>query len=159
MISDIIREKPVKTNRLTKWFGRNKTAGKRRNPVKRKHKTRKKSIGKRIGKKRKTRTRNKCGGTKKNVRFDPESVKPEALGSRIFHELAHDTSLVRNEFQKYVDGARNDKKMTKKYEDMYSDIIGSSKWLDSDNPKWDRIYNKIARVSTNTSNNSKLGGK
>jgi hypothetical protein len=155
LISDIIREKPVKTNRLTKWFGRNKTAGKRRKSIKRKRKTRRKHIGK----KRKTRTRNKCGGTQKNVRFDPESVKPEDMSSRIFHELEHDTSLVRNDVKKYMDAVRNDKKMTKQYEDIYSDIIGSSKWLKSENPKWDRIYDRIARVSTNTSNNSKLGGK
>ena len=154
LISDIVREKPVKTNRF-KWLGQNKTAGKRRKSVKRKRKTRRKSIRK----KRKTRNRNKCGGTKKNVRFDPESVKPEDMSSRIFHELAHDTSLVRNDVKKYTDAVRNDKNMTKKYEDMYSDIIGSSKWLKSENPKWDRIYDRIARVSTNTSQNSKLGGK
>ena len=81
------------------------------------------------------------------------------MSSRIFHELAHDTSLVRNDVKKYTDAVRNDKNMTKKYEDMYSDIIGSSKWLKSENPKWDRIYDRIARVSTNTSQNSKLGGK
>ena len=49
--------------------------------------------------------------------------------------------------------------MTKKYEDMYSDIIGSKKWMDSDNPKWDRVYKRINRVSENTSRNSKLGGQ
>ena len=46
-----------------------------------------------------------------------------------------------------------------RYEDMYSDIIGSKKWMDSDNPKWDRVYKRINRVAENTSRNSKLGGK
>ena len=102
--------------------------------------------------------KNKTGGTKKNVRFD-SSVKPEDENAKIYHNLPHSSILVRNDIQKFTDGSRNESNMIQKYEDMYSDIIGSSKWLKSENPKWDRIYDRIARVSTNTSNNSKLGGK
>jgi|SaaInlStandDraft_5_1057022.scaffolds.fasta_scaffold06652_3 hypothetical protein len=100
----------------------------------------------------------KKGGTKKNVRFD-SSVKPEDENAKIYHELPHSSILVRNDIQKFTDGRRNEKNMTKKYEDMYSDIIGSKKWMDSDNPKWDRVYKRINRVSENTSRNSKLGGQ
>ena len=102
--------------------------------------------------------KNTKGGTKKNVRFD-SSVKSGDENAKLYHDLPHSSILVRNDIQKFTDGSRNESNMIQKYEDMYSDIIGSSKWLKSENPKWDRIYDRIARVSTNTSNNSKLGGK
>lgn len=102
--------------------------------------------------------KNKTGGTKKNVRFD-SSVKPEDENAKIYHNLPHSSILVRNDIQKFTDGSRNESNMIQKYEDMYSDIIGSKKWMDSDNPKWDRVYKRINRVAENTSRNSKLGGK
>ena len=112
-----------------------------------------------ITKYRKKRLRkNKGGGTKKNVRFD-SSVKPEDENAKTYHDLPHSSVLVRSDMTKYIDGSRNEKKIAQNYEDMFSDIIGSKKWLDSDNLKWNRISNKINKIAVNTSHNSKLGGK
>ncbi len=83
--------------------------------------------------------KNTRGGTKKSVRFD-SSVKSADENAKLYHDLPHSSILVRNDIQKFTDGRRNELNMAKKYEDMYSDIIGSKKWMDSDNPKWDRVY-------------------